>query len=144
MKFIDWESDITGFEKQIYLNWSPSQFAKTVYFSKGALIYGVVLPMDEKVILKDISDYLQLTKSKAKSMAISNLLPYGQMRHSVGPFISKKDIDLVYKILFMPMKELEKVDFSFPGRMDISLQIKYVDAYHLLKERYGNMIVKVD
>jgi len=93
MKFIDWESDITGFEKQIYLNWSPSQFAKTVYFSKGALIYGVVLPMDEKVILKDISDYLQLTKSKAKSMAISNLLPYGQMRHSAGPFISKKDIE---------------------------------------------------
>lgn len=143
MEFILWDGKYSAFEKQMYLDWGAERFAKTVYFTDGKQLYGVVLSLDKKVDLKEIAEPLGLSKRQAAALKLSDRLPYSQMRHSAGPFISREDEDLVEKIIFMPMTE-EMVDFSFPGRMDLSIHVKYIAAAELMKEMYKDKIILVD
>ncbi|PIN80608.1 hypothetical protein COV13_03320 [Candidatus Woesearchaeota archaeon CG10_big_fil_rev_8_21_14_0_10_32_9] len=127
-------------QKQKILGWEESRFAKTLYFTDQQKIYGFILPMSEKIKLKDVAQYLGKSKKEAARMTLSEILPYRQERHSAGPFISEKDEQLVDKLIFLPFQTQESVDFTFPGRMDISIHITYMDAFSLLKEKYKDKV----
>jgi len=128
-------------QKQKILGWEDSRFAKTLYFTDQQKIYGFILPMSERIKLKDVAQYIGKSKKDAARMTLSEILPYKQERHSAGPFISDKDDALVDRLIFLPFQTQESVDFTFPGRMDISIHIKYLEAIKMIECMYSRKVL---
>ena len=84
---------------------------------------------------------LKMPKRAAKGLRLSETLPYLHKPHSVAPFICEKDLGLVSKIIFSFETLLDDpVDFSVPGRMDLSLHMAYFDAFKILEAKYPGVV----
>lgn len=141
MSLILWGREVIGTEKPSLLSWDSSRIIKTLFFEDGgSKIYGVSLPLDKKIELKSLSDFFEISKRKASSMKLSKKLPYLQRPGSVAPFICDKDLSLVEKIVFDDLDFERFVDFSYPGKSEVSLQMKYSDAIEILLEKYYDKI----
>lgn len=135
-----WGSEVYGHEKPELLGWDYSRIIKTVFFQGEEGLYGFVLPQNKKVDRKDIAETLGISKKKAARVKMSDVLPHKQVPGSCGPFICEKDLDLVEKIVFSSECFDREIDFSYPGRADLSLHMKYEDAISILRERYPEKI----
>lgn len=133
---------MVGSEKAGILGWHEDRIIKTVYFQREHKLYGVILPMPYRVKQKGLSDILEISKREAASLKFATTYPYMQQPHSLTPFICEKDIGLVQKIIFSDEKYDDVVDFSFPGRTDISIHVDYDKTISLLMEKYPKIIVK--
>ena len=141
-KLFFWRKHTEGSQKAELLGWHPDRIIKTVYLQKDDKIYGIVLPMPYKIKQKELSDVLKISKREAASLKFATTYPYMQMPHSMTPFIAQQDIILVEKILFADITFGDIVDFSYPGRSDISIHMKYEEAISILMQRYEHTIIK--
>ncbi len=142
LRLIYWSREVFGKEKPELLGCDPRRILKTLFLQDGSSkIYGIVLPLDKRLETKSLADYLDISRKKASRLRFADTLPYLHKPGSIAPFICDKDFDLVSKIIFSQEKFEDFVDFSYPGRADISLHAKYEDAIHLLSEKYPGLIM---
>lgn len=141
ISLIPWGKEIEGKEKYTLLGWHPGRIIKTIFLEgKDSKIYGAVVPLDKKVDLKSLADYLKISKREASKLKLSKRLPYLQKAGAAGPFICDKDLSLVEKIIFEEEAYKGKVDFSYPGKSEVSIQMDYEDAIEMLLEKYYDKI----
>ena len=96
--------------------------------------------MDKRVKTEMIADALKVSKKKASRFKFASSLPYLHRPHSAGPFICDRDLGLVGKIVFSSETFSDVVDFSFPGRPDISIHTRYEDIIEILRSKYPSLI----
>ncbi len=141
---MEWGRLVTADEKMQLLGWTPKRIIKTVYFQMDRMIYGAVLPLDRRVKQIKLKEPLALSRKQAERLKLATTFPTTQQPHSLGPFIEKEDLGLVSKLIFTPIETEDLVDFTFPGRPDISLHMKYEDAYSIVKEKFDGIVAKFD
>jgi prolyl-tRNA editing enzyme YbaK/EbsC (Cys-tRNA(Pro) deacylase) len=137
-----WKTTTLGSEKATILGWHEDRIIKTVYFQRDDKLYGVILPMPYRVKQKGLSDILEISKREAASLKLATTYPRMQQPHSMTPFICDEDVGLVEKVIFLGIQFTDYVDFSYPGRMDISIHMDYDDAISMLMNRYPKIIIK--
>ncbi|MBI2110472.1 YbaK/EbsC family protein [Candidatus Woesearchaeota archaeon] len=141
IKILDWKRDVIGKEKPELLGWKPHRVIKTIFLQdRDSQIYGVVLPLDKRVETKGLAEILEIPRKKATRLHFAESLPYLHKPHATAPFICDQDRALVAKIVFSDYLFEEDVDFSYPGRIDLSLHMKYQDAIDILLQRYPTII----
>lgn len=133
---------MSGKEKPDILGWEQSRIIKTLFLQNGLpKIYGVVLPLDRRVNVENLADYLKIPKRRAKNLRLSQEIPYKHVVGAIAPFICDIDLNKIGKIIFSLETYLEDpVDFSYPGRKDLSLHMSYLDAFQILEKKYPSLV----
>lgn len=144
IKAQEWGRPVRGDEKPELLGWEPKRIIKTIYFQKDSTIYGVILPLDRRVKQSRLKDPLELSSKQVKRLKLATTFPIKQQPHSLGPFIEEEDLDLVGRLVFTPLETEDLVDFTFPGRPDISIHMKYKDAHDIVKSKFDGLVAVYD
>ena len=125
---IDWR------EKPRVLDIPPERVWKTLYLQAKEGLYGVCLPMNERVDWGKLAEALEMPRRMRKEFRRTEVLPQLQKPQSCTPFIAR-DERLVRKIVIQQQETRDgsvlhddaPLDWGFPGREDLSILLSHAN-----------------